>query len=401
MDHRAIILISGILLLLVAASAAVSILRRYLDYGIDTSILSTCRSRIQAWWILFGLLTCALILGTVATDFLFFIISFWALREYITLTPTRPADHRTLFWVFFLWTPLQFILVGMNDEWFRHVFGIGSYQVYSVLIPAYAFLILPAAIAASDDSKRFLERIAKIQVGLVICVYSLSFAPALLTTTLPISREAPPVISEVFTGGVEDKVITPIENALSGEPSAADVKKTGVEKTGAEVSDAEKPVEKKSDVPKKKSPRKPMTAGHLCLLVFFVFVVQMSDIFQYLWSQFFKSGVIAPSINSNKTWGGVLAGAMTSALLAMGLWYFTPFPEWWQPLVSGFVISLMGFAGSMTMSAIKRDRGVEDYGTLIEGHNGVLDRIDSLCFAAPVFFHLVWLFLNLELRPFN
>lgn len=426
MDSRAIILISGILLLLVAASAAVSILRRYLDYGIDTSILSTCRSRIQAWWILFGLLTCALILGTVATDFLFFIISFWALREYITLTPTRPADHRTLFWVFFLWTPLQFILVGVNDEWFRHIFGIGSYQVYSVLIPAYAFLILPAAIAVSDDSKRFLERIAKIQVGLVICVYSLSFAPALLTTTLPISSDAPPVISEVFTGGVEDKVITPIENAISGELSTADAGKPDAEKPDGKKLDTEKPdaetavaktpdaetavaekpntekqVEKKSDVPKKKSPRKPMTADHLCLLVFFVFVVQMSDIFQYLWSQFFKSGVIAPSINSNKTWGGVVAGAMTSALLAMGLWYFTPFPKWWQPLVSGFVISLMGFAGSMTMSAIKRDRGVEDYGTLIEGHNGVLDRIDSLCFAAPVFFHLVWLFLNLELRPFN
>ena len=436
MDHRAIILISGILLLLVAASATERILRRYLDYGIDASIINTCRARIQAWWILFGLLTCTLILGTMATVFLFFIISFWALREYITLTPTRPADHRTLFWVFFLWTPLQFLLVGIDDEWFRQMFGIGSYQVYSVLIPTYAFLILPAAIAASDDSKRFLERIAKIQVGLVICVYSLSFAPALLTTTLPISREAPPVISEVFAGGLEGKVLPPIEDAISGA-AASPTQKSGAKKAepiaeksaekseemsavvtptapdeNAEVTtrdavtmrDADTP-EKKSDISPekkgKKSPRKVMTTDHLCLLVFFVFVVQMSDIFQYLWSQFFKSGVIAPTINSNKTWPGVLAGAMSSALLAMGLWYFTPFPEWWQPLISGFVISLMGFAGSMTMSAIKRDRGVEDYGTLIEGHNGVLDRIDSLCFAAPVFFHLVWLFLNLELRPFS
>lgn len=391
MDHRAIILISGVLLLLTAASTAVKVLRGYIDYGVDVSILNTCRSRIQAWWILFGLLTCTLLLGTVATVFLFFMISFWAMREYITLTPTRPADHRTLFWVFFLWTPIQFLLVGIDDQWFRGMFGISSYQVYSILIPAYAFLILPAGIAASGDSKRFLERVAKIQVGLVICVYSLSFAPALLTTTLPINRDAPPVISEMFSGGVEDKVLAPIEKKI-----VAATESTGAEAQGNQANNA-----KTARRSYEKSPRKRMTADHLCLLVFFVFIVQMSDIFQYLWSQFFKFGVIASAINSNKTWPGVLAGAMSTALLAMGLWYFTPFRQWWQPLVCGFAISLMGFAGSMTMSAIKRDRGVEDYGTLIEGHNGVLDRIDSLCFAAPVFFHMVWLFLNLELRPFK
>ena len=58
------------------------------------------------------------------------------------------------------------------------------------------------------------------------------------------------------------------------------------------------------------------------------------------------------------------------------------------------VIALMGFAGSTTLSAIKRDRGVRDYGTLVEGHGGVLDRIDSLCFAAPVFYHLTWVWMG-------
>jgi phosphatidate cytidylyltransferase len=53
-----------------------------------------------------------------------------------------------------------------------------------------------------------------------------------------------------------------------------------------------------------------------------------------------------------------------------------------------FVVTMMGFAGGLIMSGIKRDRGVKDYGALIRGHGGVLDRIDSLCFAAPVFFHL-------------
>ena len=83
---------------------------------------------------------------------LFGLISFWALREFITLTPTRPGDHRTLFWVFFLCTPLQFWLVGM-----------GYYEWYSIVIPVYAFLFIPARIALAGDYKRFLERTAKIQ----------------------------------------------------------------------------------------------------------------------------------------------------------------------------------------------------------------------------------------------
>ncbi len=434
MDHRVILLISGVLLLLIAASFAISSLKRYHDYGIDVAILNTCRSRVQAWWVLFGLLTCALILGTVATVVFFFAISFWALREYITLTPTRPADHRTLFWVFFLWTPLQFFLVGVNDEWFQNVFGIGSYQVYSVLIPVYVFLILPAGIAISGDSNHFLERIAKIQVGLMICVYSLSFAPALLTIPLPNEREEAPVLSPVYTHGLEDKVITPLsqviekkaqEIAASGQelrsdgadlpPSAAESSEgtgggngpDGTENVAAEgetagdgAPDGDQGVETVPEALAKSPINKRMTADHLCLLFFFIFLVQMSDIFQYLWSQFFRSGVIAKAINMNKTWGGVLAGSLTTGLLALGLWYFIPFPKWWQPFISGLVISLMGFAGNITLSAIKRDRGVADYGTLIEGHNGVLDRIDSLCFAAPIFYHLVWLFLNLEFRPF-
>jgi phosphatidate cytidylyltransferase len=57
-------------------------------------------------------------------------------------------------------------------------------------------------------------------------------------------------------------------------------------------------------------------------------------------------------------------------------------------------ITLAGFAGGLIMSAIKRDRGVKDYGALIQGHGGMLDRIDSLCFAAPIFFHLTRYFFT-------
>jgi phosphatidate cytidylyltransferase len=73
--------------------------------------------------------------------------------------------------------------------------------------------------------------------------------------------------------------------------------------------------------------------------------------------------------------------------LGTALWWATPFKPW-EAAGMSLVIAIMGFAGGMTMSAIKRDRGVKDYGTLVVGHGGVLDRIDSICFAAPVFFHL-------------
>ena len=109
------------------------------------------------------------LLGTWATVVLFGLISFWALREFITLTPTRPGDHRTLFWVFFLFTPLA-VRAGGN--------GIRYYGLYSIVIPVYAFLFIPARIALAGDYKRFLERTAKIQAGLLICVYCLSYAPA-------------------------------------------------------------------------------------------------------------------------------------------------------------------------------------------------------------------------------
>ncbi len=91
-------------------------------------------------------------------------------------------------------------------------------------------------------------------------------------------------------------------------------------------------------------------------------------------------------------WEGFLGGTVSVTLLGTALWWATPFPYWLAAAMSA-VIAVMAFAGSMTMSAIKRDRGVKDYGTLVEGHGGVLDRIDSICFAAPVFFHFTMYYL--------
>ncbi len=304
-------LVGGVLVLLGAATAIVQILKRRTDTAIDPAILETFRLRIHAWWLLCAVLAASILIRHPLTRqwvtvVLFGLISFWALREFITLTPTRPGDHRTLFWVFFVWWPLQFVLVGMD-----------RYELFSIVIPVYAFLFIPARIAMSGDSKRFLERTAKIQAGLLICVYCLSYAPALLT--LPLAKD-------------------PDEGAR--------------------------------------------------LLFFFVLMVQLSDVLQYAWSQVPSKHVIVPTIHPTKTWEGLLGGTASVALIGAALSWATPFfPDYWFAAIMSAVIAVMGFAGALTMSAIKRDRGVKDYGTLVMGHAGVLDRIDSICFAAPVFYH--------------
>ncbi len=88
-----------------------------------------------------------------------------------------------------------------------------------------------------------------------------------------------------------------------------------------------------------------------------------------------------------------MGGIATATLLGAGLWWATPFTPW-QSAGMSLAITLMGFAGGLVMSAIKRDRGVKDFGATIEGHGGVMDRIDSICFAAPVFFHLTRYFFT-------
>src|SRR5207249_9565076 len=105
----------------------------------------------------------------------------WALREFITMTPTRRGDHRTLFWSFIVFTPLQYTLIALK-----------AYAIYTIMIPVYASLFIPAQIAISGDPKRFLERAAKIQAGLLICVYTLSHAPAILDLRLTTGRNGQP-----------------------------------------------------------------------------------------------------------------------------------------------------------------------------------------------------------------
>jgi len=266
--------------------------------------IANLNARTRAWWVMVLVLAAALVLGRVAVIVLFGILSLLALREFITLAPTRRGDHRALFWAFFVITPAHYYFVGV--KW---------YGMFVLLIPVYAFLFLPVRAASEGDCEHYLERTAKIQWALMICVYCMSHAPAVLD--LHFSADA-----------------------------------------------------------------------NIKLLIFLVAVVQLSDVFQYLWGKLLGRHKIAPTVSPRKTWEGFIGGVLTATALGAALWRVTPFTPL-QAAVISLVLALAGFAGGLVMSAIKRDSGVKDYGALIVGHGGVMDRLDSLCFAAPVFFHIV------------
>lgn len=309
MDPKNWLLAATVVTLLAIATLIGRVLQRQPHLGLNPAAIEAFNGRLRAWWIICCLMPVAFLSHTL-TVVIFFGLSFWALREFITLTPTRLSDHRALFWVFFLFTPLQYVLVALD-------FKYETYRLFSVFIPVYAFLFIPLRVAIAGDPRRFLERVAKIQSGLLVCVYCLSFAPALLY--------------------LEWKEMAPGDTAR--------------------------------------------------LLFFFVTIVILSEAVQFAWSRLYGKNVIAPQINNSRTWEGLLGGSATTGLIGMLLYWATPYSEWWHAGLCSMLIAVMGFAGAMTMSAIKRDRGVRDYGTLIEGHGGVLDRIDALCFAAPVFYH--------------
>jgi phosphatidate cytidylyltransferase len=299
------------------------LLKTYSETSLNPALIERFNHRIRVWWLMCAILVAGFLLGRTTTVVLFGLVSFWALREFITMTPTRRGDHRTLFWVFFLFTPAQYVLVGISRD---------MYWLYSIAIPVFAFLFIPARIAISGDPKRFLERSAKIQAGLFICVYALSYAPALLH--LPLTR-----------------------------------------------SDGSAWVTGSSHLP---------NAG---LLFYFILITQIADVLQNAWSRLAGRRVIAPGVSPSRTWEGFLGGVTSATLIGALLWWSTPF-WFWEAACMSMVVALSGFGGNMVMSAIKRDRGVADYGTLVEGHPGVLDRIDSICFAAPVFYHLTRYFFS-------
>lgn len=303
-------LVIGVVIVLVIATTIGVVLARTTTGEGGKKTVANLNARIRAWWIMVAVFAIAIATGGIGSIVLFGLMSFFALREFMTLTPTARADHAALFWGFFILAPLQYVLVWM--QW---------YGFFSVLIPVYGFVLITSRMAVSGDTERFLERTATVQWGLMACVYCVSHAPALL-------------------------MLGPIP---------------GYDGNGA------------------------------TLLFYLVLVAQFNDVMQYVWGKLIGRKPISPTVSPNKTWGGFVGGTLTATAVGTALYWATPFTPAAAAAMS-LAITLLGFMGGLVMSAIKRDRGVKDYGTMIEGHGGVLDRIDSLLFAAPVFFHLTRFF---------
>jgi len=302
--------LAGLAGALVLASLVAMILR--LRAGPQPNpVLDNLSARIKAWWVMIILLGGAFLAGRTAVVVLFALVSFFALREFITLTPTRRADHVAVFMSFFVVLPMQYWLIWA--DW---------YGFFSILIPVYAFLVLPIVAVVFGDTNNFLARTAETQWGLVISVYCISHVPALLTLDIPGYRG---------------------RNAL--------------------------------------------------LMVFLLIVVQSSDVLQYVWGKMLGRHKIAPKLSPSKTIEGFIGGVLSATALGACLWQLTPF-RIWQAAGMALIATLMGLLGGLVMSAIKRDRGVKDWGHLIEGHGGMLDRLDSVAFSAPIFFHLTRYFFT-------
>ena len=304
-------LFGGVASILVLASLVSLILSARAQSDSGRAVIANLRARVNAWWIMVAVLAIAFTLGEIATLLTFALASFFALREFITLTPTRRGDYVPLLLSFYVLVPTQYCLIAYDQ-----------YGTFAIFIPVYAFLLLPAFSTFAADTKDFLERTAKIQWAVMITIYCISYAPALLLLKIP----------------------------------------------GYDGSDP-------------------------LLLFYLLLIVQLSDVLQYVFGKLFGKTRMAPQVSPSKTVEGLIGGGLSTTLIGGAMYWITPF-TWLQSLAMSLIIVTMGVLGGLTLSAVKRSLGAKDWGVMIEGHGGMLDRLDSVSFAAPIFFHLTRFFFT-------
>jgi phosphatidate cytidylyltransferase len=264
-------------------------------------------------------------MGDRVATVLFGFLSFFALREFMTLSPTKRGDHRSLLLAFFVVLPIQYGLVIFE-----------AFDLFMVFIPVYVFLAIPVVSALSNDPERFLERNAKMQWGIMVCIFGLSHVPAILLLDFPVMAE----------------------HSFEGK--------------------------------------------NMFLLFHLVFVVQLCMIVQHLSWRWLKdrdrAKAVAPNVSASFGWLPWSIGVGVATFAGGLLSSITPFQYPAQALALSFVACVAGSFGHFVMKALKRDRGVTHWAggaRSVTGAQGLLDRIDALCFAAPVFFHTVHWYFNL------
>ncbi|WP_077001135.1 phosphatidate cytidylyltransferase [Variovorax sp. KK3] len=276
-------------------------------------------------------------LGETIATILFALISFFALREFITLSPTRRGDHRSLILAFFIVLPIQFWLVAT-----------ARFDLFTVFIPVYVFLAIPVVSALADDPNHFLERNAKLQWGIMVCVYGMSHVPALLLLSFP-GYEGKSAFLVFFLVFVVQTCVL-VQHVIARRSSLP-----GTEEDDAATRGALK------------------RAGH--------------------W--LFRDDPVAPHVSSSFNWRSWAIGMAIASVVGALFSFITPF-RFEQALAVALLACVAGSMGHLVMKALKRDRGIPSWGRRevgVTGANGLLDRVDALCFAAPVFFHSVrWYF---------
>ena len=303
-----ILLIGAIVLGVLVVAQLVILALRLARPGKDFKELS---SRTRAWWIMAAVFFGAILLPNRFGLVLFAFMSFWAMKEYVTLLKTRPADHHGLI-LSFMVIPIQFLWIALPEPW---------YGMFIIFIPVFVFLFLPMRLVLARETTGFVASVSQIQWGLMAFVFGLSHLAFLLTMPTPFNSPRPDVNGRT-------------------------------------------------------------------MILFLVFVVEISDVLQFVWGKTLGRHKIIPTVSPNKTWEGFIGGVISAVGLSLLIRFLTPFSLQETVLVS-LLITIAGFSGGAVMSAVKRDLGVKDFGSIIPGHGGMLDRVDSLCFAAPVFFHYV------------
>jgi phosphatidate cytidylyltransferase len=293
-----------ILGVLVTASLVTFALGR-LRPGLD---LDEVRSRIKSWWLIAGLFGLSLALERGWALFFFAWVSYLALKEYLSLIPTRRADRRVLLWAYAA-IPLQYLWIHL-----------GWYGMFVLFVPVFLFLAIPTRMVLIGETAGFLRAAGTIHWGAMTTVFCIGHVAYLLVL-----------------------------------PSSIN----------------------------------PNGAGP-ALVLFLVVLTQLNDVAQFLWGKATGRARVMPTVSPNKTWGGLIGGMVTTVALALlSFQVLTPFTLL-EGAVAGLLISVFGFVGDVVISAIKRDLQVKDSGALLPGHGGILDRLDSLTFTAPLFFHFTF-----------